>query len=298
MWSGYRCPWCQTILGLAGDFPSRITVLLLHITAGATNVFEDASLACEAELLRLIEYFKDVAVDRVAMRAVGVIIRGWQFEPNKTALPIRSQALSVECNERRRKIIIPADFYATRTAIVLGALYSALVTYSLASLHVSWDALKDSICAAPSEQLARVVRLTIEFTPQEQSYMERFDHFTLPATKIVWQRISGWESNDDPAGSQTVFAVLGYPGDVPALPALQHLILKSEVMLIWEFAFGFINTLIGRMVFDTVAPLQTLHLEGLKLSEWSDAECRMAQKFAKRVSGIRDPDASWRSSAP
>ena len=286
-------PHAGALLGPVGSLATRrIPVLLVQAIPSSISTFGSTDSAFEVMLLELVRYFEDVGVDGAAMERVGVTIGSYKLEDSPISFPRRVQTLIVETNERKRTVVTPADFHATSVAIEIPALYSAIAKYCLASLHVPWHALKDNLRTAPPEQLARVERLTIDFGAQVQSFTE--DHEAEPT-------MSGWESDDDPTGPQAVLAVLGYPGEAPALSALQHLILNSDNRfsnsgsVAWEFSFGAIDALVGRLTFGTVAPLRTLHLEALNLSEWSDAECRMAQQFAERVSGIRDPDASWRS---
>ena len=279
-----------TLLGPVGGLASRIPVLLLQAIPSPMSSFGSAFKDIRLEL---VGYLKDVEIDGAAMGRVGVTMSDYQLKGGPPSFPRRVQTLIVETSERKRTIITFADSHATSVAIEIPALYSAIATYSLTSLHVPWTALKGNLRAAPPEQLARVERLTIDFAPQEQSFL--YDANGGPTMS--------WEIDDDHAGPQAVLAVLGYPGEAPALSALQHLILNSDDRfsnpgsVAWEFSFGAIAALVERLTFGTVAPLRTLHLEALKLSEWSDAECWMALQFAERVSGIRDPDASWRRSA-
>ena len=291
--SSNRMVHAGVLIGPAGGLASRIPVLLVQAIGSTMARFGSADPAFEVILLELVRYFEDVGIDGAAMDTVAVTIGGYQLEDGLMPFLGRVQVLTVETSERKRTVVIPADFYATSVGTALIALYSTIGTYSLTSLHVPWEALKDNLFAAPPEQLARVERLIIDFAAQDQSFTD--GHEVEPTT-------SGWESDEDPAGPQAVLAVLGYPGEAPALSALQHLTLNSDYRFSnagsvpWEFSFGAIDALVGRLTFGTVAPLRTLHLEALNLSEWSDAECRMAQQFAERVSGIKDPDASWRRS--
>ena len=191
---------------------------------------------------------------------------------------------TLDGSNRSRSILVHDTAHDKFFRAVWDSLSGCIVTV----VDLKFCHLRDFLRAAPHGALDHIRQLTINFYAINTLDCDDIQDYCLPEEWI--------DGGEDPFGCPMVVAELGRD-ELPALPALEELVLATDQRILpWHLEFSVVDAVVGRVSHASSWPLKRLHLEDLVIASWSEDEVRLAYTFARHVTGIPDPEASWRRS--